>query len=218
MGFLSLASISLGNNFLNMYHGIMLPSLPMSILYGTVILLSPAHISNLAVSIDRFLFIYTEIIILIVSISPLLYSWDISCSISFTTLIVLLWQTFLKCPTLLYPTHVLPYAGHYLSWCTPPQYLHGCCCMVQLTGALALPSFVFLYICTLSNCLDLVRVFSTTAWALYTSTFLAHTSIPPLVMWSSFLVAISSFIISSNMYFSFRLWMKCSLSCLPTSW
>ena len=52
-----------GNNFLNVYQGIMLPSLPVSILYGTVSLLFPVHVSNLAVRIDQFLFICMELIL-----------------------------------------------------------------------------------------------------------------------------------------------------------
>ena len=154
--------------------------------------------------------------ILAVSILPSLYSRDISCSISFTTPLLLLQQTFMKCHILPHPAHILPYAGYCLSWCVPPQYLHCCHCMVWLTGVLAMSSFVFFYIFILSNCPDSVRVFSTTIWALCTSTLLAHVSTPLLVMWSSFLVAVNSFIISSSMCLPFRPWMNCSLSCLST--
>ena len=162
---MSSASVILGNNFLNMYHGIMLPSLPVSILNGIVILLLPVHISNLVVSINWLLFLYTELI-LTISISSLLYSWDISCSITLTTLLLLLQQTFLKCPTLLHSVHILPYAGQCLSWCVSPQDLYGCHCVVWFTGALALSSFVFFDIFTLSNFLDSVNVFNTAVWAL----------------------------------------------------
>ena len=142
MVFLSVASVTFGNNFLNMYQGIMLPSLPVSILHGTVSLLSPACISNDAISIDWFLFICRELI-LAVSLLPFLYSWDVSCSISFITLLLLLWQTFLKCPTLPHTAHILPYTGHCLSWCILPQYLPSCLCIVWLLGFLVVSSFVF---------------------------------------------------------------------------
>ena len=107
-----------------------------------------------------------------------------TCSISFTTLLLLLWQPFLKCPILLHPTHILPYARHCLNWWFPPQYIHGCNCMVWLTGALMMSSFVFLDTFTFLNYLDSVKVFSTAAWALCASILLAHTSMPPLVIWS----------------------------------
>ena len=112
---MSSASVTLGNNFLNMYQGIMLPSLPVSILYDIAMLLSPVYISNLAVSINQFLFMHTELV-LNSSISSSLYSWSTSCSISLTTLLLLLRQTFLKCPILPHSIHILPYAGHSLSW------------------------------------------------------------------------------------------------------
>ena len=124
ISFLGWASITLGNNFLKMYQDIMLPSLPVSILYRIVISLLPAHVSSLLVSIDWFLFIYTELI-LIISISLSLYSWDIYWSTTLTTLLLLLQQTFLKCPTFPYSAHILPYAGHCLSWCIPHSTCMG---------------------------------------------------------------------------------------------
>ena len=137
----------------------MLPSFPVSILHGTVILLLPVCISNFAVSINRFLFICTDLI-LTVSISPLLYSWDISSSISFIALLLLVWQTFLKCPISLHPAHVLSYARHCLGWCIPPQYLHGCHCVVWLEQCLVLCSFLIFLLYqtafTLLACLKLL--------------------------------------------------------------
>ena len=156
---MSSASVTLGNNFLNMYQGIMLPSLPVSILYRTAILLLPVCVSNLAVSINQFLFMYTELI-LTVSISSCLYSTYTSYSISLTTLLLLLWQTFLKCPTLLPSAHILLYAGHCLGWWIPPQYLHSCHCVVWFTGTLGLSSFAF------------YDIFNTATWALCASTLL----------------------------------------------
>ena len=140
---MSSASVTLGNNFLNIYQGIMLPSLPVSILYDIITLLSPACISNLVVSIDQFLFMHSELI-LTISISSSLYSWDTTSSMSLTTLFLLLQQTSLKCPTLPHSAHILPYAGQCLGWLIPPQHLHGCHCVVQCTGALILLSFTFL--------------------------------------------------------------------------
>ena len=90
------------NSLLNMYHGIMLSSLPVSIWYGIIILLLPAHISNSAVNSEWFLFRCTESA-LTVSILLLLYSWHVSTSILFTTLLLLLKHTFLKCPILPHP-------------------------------------------------------------------------------------------------------------------
>ena len=52
MVFTSSASVTLGNNFLKIYQGIMLLSLPVSILYGIAVLLSPMCVFNLAVSVD----------------------------------------------------------------------------------------------------------------------------------------------------------------------
>ena len=138
----------------------------MSVSYGIVTLLLPACISNLAVSIDLYLFIHTELI-LTISILSSLYSWDTSCSISLTTLLLLLWQTFLKCPTLPHSAHVLPYTGHCLSWWISPQYLHGCHCVVLCTGALVLSSFALFDILILWNCLESVNVFSTADWGLW---------------------------------------------------
>ena len=100
MVFMSLASVILGNNFLNTYQDIMLPLLPVSILYGTVSFCYHLYTCLiLQLTLTDFMFICTESIPT-VSISPLLYSWDISCSISFITLHLLLQQTFLKCPIL----------------------------------------------------------------------------------------------------------------------
>ena len=128
-GLFELSFCNVFKSLLNMYHSIMLLSLPISILYGIVTLLLPACISNSAVNSDQFLLICTESI-LIVSILPLLYSSDVSSSISFTTLLLLLLHTFLKCCILPHPAHIFPYTGHCLSRCTLPQYWHGYCCNI----------------------------------------------------------------------------------------
>ena len=80
--------------FLNMWNGIILPSLPVLTLYGFSTLFLPANVSKLAVITDWFLFTCTESI-LTISICP---SWD-SCTalmcISCTACSFLLLQTFL---------------------------------------------------------------------------------------------------------------------------
>ena len=134
-------------SLLNMCHGIMLPLLPIFILYGTIIMLLPACISNSTVNIDQILFICTESI-LTVSILPLLNSWDVSTSISFTALLLLLWHTFLKCPDLPYPAHIFPHSGHCLSGCTLPQYWHAMpskLTKLELWQCLPLPFLILLF-------------------------------------------------------------------------
>ena len=173
-GLLSLASVTLGNNFLNMCQGIMLPSLPVSILYGTVSLLLPAHVANSEVHIDQFLYICTESI-LTVSISPLL-----SVGTSLAPFCLFLYFFCCSIPSWNAPschtphTHILPYTEHCLSWCNPPQYLHGCHCDVQPTGALVVSSFAFFDTFILLNCLDSVSIFKTAACALCASTLFAQ--------------------------------------------
>ena len=138
----------------------MLPSHPVSILYDIVILLLPACVSNLAVSIDQFLFMYTELI-LTISISSSLYSWR---------------HLFLHLVDHPAPSTVvdLPEVFHLATLCThlaicwalpwladfPHSNLHGCHCMVLFTGSLALSSFAFSDALILSNCLDSVNVFN----------------------------------------------------------
>ena len=127
-----------------------------------------------------------------------------SISSSFTALSILLWHTFLKCLVLPHPGHILPYAGHCLGACNPPQYLHGCHYIVGPGAHLVLSPFAFFMICTLTNCLDSVMVFNTAARALCASTLLAQASTPLLVIWSSVFVTVSSFMISSSMHLSFN--------------
>ena len=157
--FMSRDSVTFGNNFLNIYQGIIFPSLPVSILNGIIMLLLPMHVSNLAVSFNQFLLRQTELILLVSRFSSV-YSHDTSCSISLTTLFfLLLWQTLWKCPILLHFMHTLPYAGHCLGWWMPLQYLQGCCGVVWCNGVLALFSFNFLDSFILSNCLDSINMF-----------------------------------------------------------
>ena len=179
---MSLASVTPGNKFLNMYQGIMLPSLPVYILYGTVSLLSPVHIYNFAVNIDWFLFICTEST-LTVSILPLLYPWDISfhfiyCPAPFAKADLLEVLHLATCHTHLaicWALSQLVYSPTISTW------LH---CGVQPTGALVVSSFALFDIFILSNCLESVTMFKTAALALYTSTLFVQASTPPFVICS----------------------------------
>ena len=126
-----------------MNNGMMLPLLPVSILYGITMVLPPDHVPSSTINNDQFLFKCTELI-LTVSISPLLHSCDSSFSSSLTALPLLLWHTFLKCPVLPQPTHILSYARHCLGTCTLAQYLDGCHCAFGSSGHLVLSSFGFL--------------------------------------------------------------------------
>ena len=65
----------------------------------------------------------------------------------------------------------------------PHSTSHGCHCVAQFTGALALLSLALSDTLILSNCLDSVNESHITAWALCVSTLLAHAHTPPLVMY-----------------------------------
>ena len=216
MVFLNLASVMFGKSLLDIYHVIMLFPLPVSVLYGTIILLLPTHVSNSTVNYDQFLFICTESM-LTVSILPSLYSWDVSNSISFIALLLLLQHTFLKCPILPHP-HM---SFHTLATVSAGTLFHN----IDMAGAAMSDQLEFLQylpllflIFFLSNCLDSVNLFNTVVCTLCASTLFAYASTPPFVMWSSLLVAVRSSIISSNICLSFRPWMNCSFSSLSNSW
>ena len=145
---------------------------PCIYLYGTIILLLSAFVSNSAVNSDWFLFICTASI-LTVSILPSLYSWDVSTSISFTAPLLLLWHTFLKCPVLPHATHIFLYAGYCLGRCTLPQYWCGCHYNIWPTGSLAVSSFALFNTFIFLNCLNSVSVFNTTVCTLCASTLFA---------------------------------------------
>ena len=76
-GFLQLLFCSILNNFLNMNNGIILPSLPISILYGISMVFPPACICSFAVIKDQFLFKWTESKLTVSSLP-----WLISCTSS----------------------------------------------------------------------------------------------------------------------------------------
>ena len=166
--------------FLNIYQGIMLPSLPVSILYGIITLLSLACMPYLINFCSCILNWYSPFQYHLPSTPwtpPAPSHWS-PCSFYSGRPS---WSVLLYCTL-----HVLLYVGHCLGWCIPPQYLHGFHCVVSCTGALILSSFAFFDILILSNCFGSVNVLSSAALALCTSTLIAHAHIPPLVMWSSF--------------------------------
>ena len=151
-GFLQLFFCNFFNRFLNMNNGMILYSLPVSILHGITMVFLPDCISSFANNKDQFLFKWTELI-LTVSILPSLPFCAPLTSSSFTALSLLLWHTFLKWPVLLQPVHVLSYVRHCLSASSPPQHLHEHHWSVVPGGHLVLSSFTFFTIFTLSNCL-----------------------------------------------------------------
>ena len=144
---------------------------------------------------------HTELI-LTISRSSSVYSCDTSCSISLTTLFFLLQQTFWKCPILLHSMHTLPYAGYCLGCWIPPQCLHGCCVVFWCISVLALFSFTFLDNFILSNCLDSVNVLILLLGPTVPLLSLVHASTPLLFIWSSFFIAVNSFITSSKIHLS----------------
>ena len=218
MVFASWQFVTLVDNFLNIYQGIIFRSLFVSILYSITMLLLSTDVFNFAVSTEWLLLKHTELI-LAISRSSSVFSCVTSCSISLTTQLFLLHHTLPKCPILLHSVHILPYTQHCLGRCVPPQYLHGCHgVLLWCIGIFVLLSMTFLGTSFLSKCLDSVIVFNTAAWALCASTLLAHSNTPPLVIWSSFFAVVNSFIISSSMVLSCSPCINCSLRCLLTSW
>ena len=177
--FLSCSSIV----FLNNYSGMMLPSLPVSILYGIFTMSSPACISKYAVINDQFLFKWIELI-LTVSIWPSCISCSTLTSSSCTTWSLLLLHTFLKWSVFPHLVHILPYAGHHHGMWTPLQYLHGCQCPVAPVICLIWLSFDFWATLILLNWHYSIMSFSTAACAHCASTLLTHANTPFLVVCS----------------------------------
>ena len=140
-------------------------------------------------------------------------------------------DVFLGCLYLYFMYHITSFAVAYLlemshlattPTCLPtlPWQVHSAtiltwwplqCLANQGSSGVFLCHFGYFYFVKLPQS---VSVFNTAACTLCTSTFFTQVSTPPLVMRSSLLVAVSSFIISSNMCLSLRPWMNCSLSCL----
>ena len=190
----------------------------MSILYYIFTLFLPAYILKLAVMMDWFTFNWTECT-LTVSISLLVSLSMISCSTSCTALLFLLMQTLLKSPVLLHSMYTLPYAGHCLGWWKLQQYLHACHArLVDCAWVCGLSLWIVLDTFILSNSFCSIILFIASAWALCAFTLFAHVRTLPLEMWSLFLDAINSLIISPNMSLSLSPWINCSLSCLSNSW
>ena len=190
------------NNFRNMYSSIMFPSLPVSILYETSNNIFPACVCNLAIMLDHFLFTYTELI-LTISVSSSCDSASMSISTSWTTWLLLLLHTFLKCPVLLHAAHVFPYTGQCLGAWLCLQYLHShlqCVATCASLPQVLFDSVPFFY---LSNIFISVRSFNTAACALCALTLLAHACTSSLVICTLLVLDISSLIILSNMILSF---------------
>ena len=118
----SCSFITLGNKFLNMCTGIILLLLPVSILYGTVILLWPTDIFKLVVNTEWFLLKWTKFI-LTTSVSSPALSWNVSCSTSLTALV--LFSYFSEVGNLASLHACLPI--HWVLFqCMLPPYLHIC--------------------------------------------------------------------------------------------
>ena len=97
MDLFSYSSVIFLNSFLNIYNGMMLPPLSMSIFYRISTVILPTCISKCVVISDRFLFKYTEFI-LTDSISSSWGSCTTSIPTSYTAWSFLLLHTFLKWP------------------------------------------------------------------------------------------------------------------------
>ena len=125
---------------------------------------------------------------------------------------------------ILVPSQLLLHAPHgpscsYTpSWCGPSSHIwHTSSHMLGTVGAclwdvmfvvsLSWLLFGFWAILILSNCHNSVISFNMAACAICTSTLLAHTNTPSLVICSSLLLAVNS-----NITLSFNLWINCSLS------
>ena len=186
------------NSFLNIYSGIMLPSLPISILYGISTVVLPTCISRCAVISNRFLFRYTELI-LTVSIPSSWGSWhtspfpthalhglSYSCIPSWSGLFSHIWCKFFH------------RAGHCLGAWLPPQYLHGCFWYTGCVVSLSWLPFGFWAILILSNFCDSVILFNMAACAHCTSTLLAHANTSLIVVCLLLSLAVSSLITSPH--------------------
>ena len=212
MDFLSCSTVTFLNNFLNIYSGIMLLSLPVSYLYGISTMLLHACVSKCAVITNWLLFKCTKSILTVSTSS----SWD-SCSVltstSSTTWSHLLLHTFLKWPISPHPVHVFPYAGHCWGTWISLQYLHSHLWDIAFVFCLILLLFGFWATLILSNWHNSVISFNMAACGCCTPTLLALTNTPSLVFCLSLLLAVSSLITSSNITLSFNLWTNCSFSC-----
>ena len=147
----------------------------------------------------------------------------------FTAFLGCLYLYLIYCPITSAVAYFLEVSGlARTSTCLPicwalPQWVHSATILAWLSlqcPANQSTSVVFLlaFLIFLPNCFNSVNVSNTAACAICTTTHFAKTSTPPLVIWSSLLVALSSFKISSNMCLLLRPWMNCSLSCLSISW
>ena len=114
--------IALWNKFLYIYNDIMFPWLPVSTLYGTVIMTLLDDVFRFAVIMEPLALKFMELIFTISMWSSC--SWSASCSMLWTVLPLALQHTSLKWFNLLYLAHAIPYIGHHLDGWLEPQYLH----------------------------------------------------------------------------------------------
>ena len=124
--------VDLGNDFLNIWKGIMFPS--ESTLYCTTDVAWLDDVFKFAVMIWYLLLKVMEFMLIefIFTLSILPSSWCYTCgSVLWNFLLQLFLQTSLKWLIFLHATHVIPYIGHCLGRWLEPQYLHVC-----LTGVL----------------------------------------------------------------------------------
>ena len=195
----SCSFVTSGNSFLKICMGIILPLLPMSILYGIFMLFLPADVFKLVVMMNQFVFNWTEYT-LTISMSSLALSCMVSCPTSCSALVFLLLQTVLKWPNLLHSMHTLPYAGYCLGGCKLPQYLHACHAgVLDCAGLFGLSLHADLDT-FLSNSLDSVILFITAAWALCVPTLFAHVRTLPFVIWMLPLHTVNSLFLLTCLY------------------
>ena len=102
----------------------MFPSLPMSILYGTVITTLFDNVFRFAVIIECLILKFSEFIFIVSMQFP--FSWSGSCSILWTTLPLVLLKPSQKWFIMLHFAHFFPSAGHLLGSWLDPQYLQFC--------------------------------------------------------------------------------------------
>ena len=99
----------LGNRVLKVWYGIILPSLPVSILYCITAVFLLQLIFSFAIITDHILSKVKELIFTISICLSVIVPCSISCTVPFLTLLIL--HTRQKWFSLLHPSHIFPYAG-----------------------------------------------------------------------------------------------------------
>ena len=183
-----------------MYSGMIWLLLPVSTVYGTIILFGPSDVFKFTVSMEQFLLKWIELMLTESMLFSSTLSWTASCSTSFMTLALLLLHIALKCPILLHSVHVFPYAGHCLGRWLLPQCLH--ICFVGIVVCMCFPGlplcvcFSFI-IFSLSNSFGSMRLFMLVDGAFCTLTLFAQNNTFLLMIFFKFsFIFVSSWIIS----------------------